>query len=278
MGGGDESLALANLSIPVGWLVAAALGGAFVLFLRSKKLPASLALLALGVSVGMVWGSFLQLPSLRFGLSFPAVAAPSLSDLQAALVLLVIPQIPLTLGNAVFATTDTAKAYFGPKAKRVTPKALLTTMGVTNLGAGLLGGMPICHGSGGLTAHFRLGARTGGAGLIIGVCLLAMALFLDGNVLPVLSLIPYPVLAVLVVFVAVQHCLLLRDLGSKREIVVATVIGIVGLATANLAIGVASGMCVQLMLTALSRSPSLWSHPLRVAKGGLKRSSGNIGT
>lgn len=259
--GGDGGFGiLAHLSIPVGWLVALPLGGIFLFFLRDKKIPASLALMALGIPIGMFWGSFLGLPDLRLGISLPVVSLPNLTDLSTAVVLLVIPQIPLTLGNAVFATADTAKTYFGSQAKRVTPKALLTTMGVANLGAGLLGGMPVCHGSGGLTAHFRLGARTGGAALLIGIPLLGMALFLDGNVLPVLSLIPYPVLGVLLVFVGVQHSLLVRDLKHVKEILIALAVAIPGLLTTNLAIGLASGICLYLMLTALSRSHAIWSH------------------
>lgn len=242
VGGGDESVAIANLSIPSSWLLALALGGVFVLFLRSKRVPASVVLLGLGGLAGILWGSTIALPSLRFGLSLPSVTAPGLGDIYAALILLVIPQIPLTLGNSVFATLDTARAYFGPRAVRVTPRALLTTMGVANLGAGLLGGMPVCHGSGGLTAHFRLGARTGGAALLLGATFLALALLLDGNVLPILSLVPYPALGVLVVFVGVQHSLLVRDLRGKEEISIATVLAVVGLITSNLAIGFASGL------------------------------------
>ena len=260
IGGEDGLTTLTNLSIPTGLLIALALGVVFILFLRSKRLPATLVLLALGIPIGMFWGSFLGLPSLRLGLSLPAVAIPSLADLGAALVLLVIPQIPLTIGNAVFATADTAKAYFGPQAKRVTPKALLTTMGVVNMGAGLLGGMPICHGSGGLTAHFRLGARTGGAALLIGVPLLAMAIFLDGSVVPLFALVPYAVLGVLVLFVGVQHSLLVRDLIGKREILVALAVAIPGLAVSNLAIGLASGISLHFILTSLSRSHAIRSH------------------
>ncbi len=257
---------LVNLSIPVGWLIALVLGTIFILCLRSKRFPASVALLALGIPISILWGSSLGLPSLRFGLSLPAVAIPSLADLSAALVLLVIPQIPLTMGNAVFATVDTAKAYFGPQAKRVTPKALLTTMGLVNMGAGLLGGMPICHGSGGLTAHFRLGARTGGAALLIGVPILAMAIFLDGNVVPIFSLIPYAVLGVLVIFVGVQHSFLIRDLRGIREILVAMAVAIPGLLTANLAIGLASGICLHLILKTLSRIHVIWPHYLSIAR------------
>lgn len=257
---------LVNLSIPAGWLIALVLGAVFILFLRSKRFPASLALLALGIPISILWGSSLGLPGLRFGLSLPTVAIPSLADLSAALVLLVIPQIPLTMGNAVFAMADTAKAYFGSQAKRVTPKALLTTMGLVNMGAGLLGGMPICHGSGGLTAHFRLGARTGGAALLIGVPILAMAIFLDGNIVPIFSLIPYAVLGVLVVFVGVQHSFLIRDLRGIREILVAIAVAIPGLLTANLAIGLASGMSLHLILKTLSRIQVIWPHYLSIAR------------
>ena len=266
IGGDSGILATANLPIPAGWLLTLALGGVFILFLRSKKLPASLVLLALGILAGTFWGSFLGLPSLRFGLSLPTIAIPRLTDLSAALVLLVIPQIPLTLGNAVFAMADTAKAYFGPRAKRVTPKTLLTSMGMANLGAGLLGGLGVCHGSGGLTAHFRLGARTGGAGIMIGIPFLALALLLNGNVLPILSLIPYPVMGVLIIFVGVQHSLLIRDLKGKEEILIALIVSIVGLVTANLAIGLASGIGLHLILKALSRRHVVWLPPWKITK------------
>lgn len=251
--GDHGSFILINLPISIEWLIALALGTVFILFLRSKRVPASIALFALGIPIGILWGSFSELSSLQFGLSLPVLAVPSLADLSTALILLVIPQIPLTLGNAVFAMADTAKAYFGPEAKRVTPKALLTTMGVVNMGAGILGGMPICHGSGGMTAHFRLGARTGGASLLIGIPLVAIALFVDGNITPIFALVPYAVMGVLVIFVGVQHSLLIRDLRGTREFIVALAVAIAGLLTANLAIGLTSGMSLFLIIKILSR-------------------------
>ncbi|MEW6034777.1 MAG: putative sulfate/molybdate transporter [Chloroflexota bacterium] len=251
-GGENALVAVADLSIPLGWLLAAALGLVFLLLLRSKRVPASLVVLSLGVASG---GVFLGLPpglrELSLGLSLPAVAVPSLSDLSTALILLVIPQIPLTLGNAVFATADTARTYYGPKAERVKPRALLTTMGIANLAAGLLGGMPVCHGSGGVTAHYRLGAKTGGSGIMLGVLFLALALFVNGDVLPLLSLIPHSALGVLMMFVGVQHGLLVRDLHDAREILVTIMVAAVALVTSNLAIGFASGIGLWLMLSAL---------------------------
>jgi SulP family sulfate permease len=244
VGGLGTSFGLEETAVPLGWLLAIASGILFIVFLRKRWLPASLAVLAFGFGVGVLLGPIESLAHLRLGLAFPLFSLPSSSDFSTALLILVIPQIPLTLGNAVFATADTARSYFGAKAQRVTHKSLLTTMGVTNLAAGVLGGVPICHGSGGVTAHFKLGARTGGANLMIGSLLLALALFVGGNVLPLLSVIPYPVLGVMLMFVGLQHAILVRDLRGWLNIAVAIMIAGVTLATSNLALGMALGIAL----------------------------------
>lgn len=240
--GPETSIRLAEATIPLGWLLAIASGIVFLVFLRKQWLPASLVILTFGLAAGAFWGPIEGLRELRLGISFPTLGLPSLSDFNTALVILVISQVPLTLGNAVFAAADTAKSYFGADARRVTHRGLLTTTGVANVAAGVLGGVPICHGSGGITAHFKLGARTGGANLMIGSVFLALALFADGNVLPLLSLIPYPVLGVMVAFVGLQHALLVRDLQRWFHIAVAILIAVVGLVTSNLALGFGLGI------------------------------------
>ncbi len=259
-GGDDALVSIANVSVPVGWLMAIAASVVFFLFLRRRWVPASLVLLGMGAIAGLFWGSVPGLTTLRMGLSFPAFSVPGIPDLSAAMVLLVIPQIPLTLGNAVFASADAARTYYGPKARGVTHRNLLTTMGIGNALAGILGGAPVCHGSGGFTAHHRLGARTGAAPLMIGGMLIALAIFVDGNVLPILAMIPYAVLGVLVVFVGVQHGLLVRDLSSRPEIAVAVLVAVVALATANMAVGFGSGMVLfggfRLLWKTRGRSPA----------------------
>lgn len=97
-------------------------------------------------------------------------------------------------------------------------------MGVSNVLAGFLGGMPICHGSGGLTAHHRFGAQTAGADLIIGSFCLVGALFLTKPVLVLVSLLSLPVLGALLFYVGVQHALLVRDLQRAEDISVALLI------------------------------------------------------
>lgn len=135
-------------------------GGSAVLLLAGllwRRLPAALLVLGFGLGAAVVLGVPSMTGTLHWGFRPPALVWPTLSDFASAALLLVVPQLPLTLGNAVVATADTAQRYFGPQAERVQPKALLTTMGLSNLLAGLLGGMPVCHGSGGLTAHVRFG-------------------------------------------------------------------------------------------------------------------------
>lgn len=259
IGGSDALIDIAHISVPVSLLLAIGCGLVLLFFLKKRLLPPSLVILCLGVAVGLVWGSFHRLNGIHLGLSLPPLGLPSISDLSTALIVLVIPQIPLTLANAVFATASTAKTYFGAEAHRVTPRALLTTMGLSNLVAGFTGGVPVCHGSGGLTAHYRLGARTGGAPLMLGALFIGLAVAVDGDILPILSVIPYSVLGVLTIFVGVQHSLLVRDMRNAQDILVVTVIATIALITTNLAIGFASGIALHLVLKAGRR---YYAHPV----------------
>jgi SulP family sulfate permease len=193
------------------------------------------------LTIGKVWP---DLGEAELGLNLPQPVLPLASDLPTALFLLVIPQLPLTLGNAVFATANTAHTYFGDQARRVTPRALLATMGLSQALAAAIGGIPICHGSGGLTAHYKLGARTGAAPLMIGIACLFVGLFVDGNVLPILALIPYPVLGILLAFAGLQHGLLVRDLRRWDEILTAGSVAAASWITHNLAIGFGTGIVV----------------------------------
>lgn len=120
--------------------------------------------------------------SLLWGLwqSMPASAVPAVAGEVRpwVLAMLVLPQIALTLTNSVLGTERTARAYFGDAAKRVTPRRLLASIGLGNLAVAAVGGLPFCHGSGGVTAHVRGGSRSGWSNAIIGSTLIALALLL----------------------------------------------------------------------------------------------------
>jgi len=95
-----------------------------------------------------------------------AFALPNASFLLPGFLLLMIPQLPLTLGNAVFAASDTSRSLWGARAERVSPSRLGLSIGLGNMAIGLLGGFPMCHGAGGMAAHARFGGRTGGTTII----------------------------------------------------------------------------------------------------------------
>lgn len=91
---------------------------------------------------------------------------------------LVLPQIPLTLANSVLGTTQVAQQYWGKKARFVHPTSLLRSIGLGNLFFSSFGGIPFCHGAGGMTAHYQAGARTSRSNTFMGLFLIALGLAL----------------------------------------------------------------------------------------------------
>lgn len=204
-----------------------------------RRVPIALALVGVAVAVIAVRAG----DGLEFGPS--ALSLPSLDGAAfwAALTVLVLPQLPLSFANSCLATADAAKTYFGEAARAVRPGRLGATLGSANLLSGAIGGMPVCHGAGGLTAHYSFGARTGGAPLVIGAALLAAALGLGAGLATLLAAFPLPILAGLLAGAGVLHVALLHDLARGRETLLAVGIGVLGFET-NIAIGLAAGLAI----------------------------------
>jgi SulP family sulfate permease len=235
-----QSIGPVAIGIPVG-----VVGVAVTLFLlNNRKLPASLAVIGLGLLVGIAIGTHqgfesfgIQVgltPLLPFGL-------PDRLDFAFVLFALVLPQAPMTVGNAVLANADLANTYFGPDAKRVTAKALCISMALANVLAFLFGGIPMCHGAGGLAAHYRFGARTAGSNLMIGGLMLLATLLFSNHLMALFHLIPFAVLGVLLLFAGGQLALTIIDLETRGELFVSVVMLGVTLAT-NLAYGFCAGL------------------------------------
>ena len=181
--------------------------------------------------------------SVTFGPS--AVHTPHLSRaaFAAAAVALVLPQVPLSFANSCLATADTARTYFGDAAHRVRPGRLAITIGVANLFAGGISGMPVCHGAGGMTAHRVFGARSGGAPVMLGSVVIALALALGATMTAALSGFPVPILAGLLTVAGLLHITLLKDLRSLAHWALAVAVGIVGFLS-NLAIALVGALVV----------------------------------
>src|SRR4029077_20892666 len=109
--------------------------------------------------------------------------------------LLALPQLPLTLGNAVIAIHEENNRLFPDRP--VTENRIATSTGAMNLVSAALGGVPMCHGAGGMAGHVAFGARTGGAPIILGGVLLWRAFFFSGWIQLVFELFARPVLGVI---------------------------------------------------------------------------------
>lgn len=236
--------------VPIGILIGVAGGIATLYFLENRRLPAGLLVVFGGLVLGLIWGTSEGLGELRIGLYLPSVLPfgfPSQADFSLALLVLVLPQVPMTLGNAVIANADLSRDYFGEDSRKVTYRALCISMSLANGLSFLIGGMPLCHGAGGLAAHYRFGARTAGSNLMIGLLFVILAISLGPHALAVVNLLPMSILGVLLIFAGGQLALTLLDVKNRKDLFVAvTILGIT--MASNLAVGFVVGIVLAYVL------------------------------
>ncbi len=245
MSGTTASLAGSNLNLIIGILVFVMV----LMLLDNKKLPAAIAALGVGILAGFFFGGFkgqnFSLGPTRMDLIFP-----SAKDFWVAFSMLILPQIPLTIGNSCVGTADTCATLFpgNPLLGKTKPGNFALTMGFINLPVGFLGAVPMCHGTGGLAAHYRFGARTGGAPLMIGALFLLTALLFGELGFSILAMIPNSVLGVLLIFAGLELCPLIRSLKTNEDYFVALLISGISLAVPNMGWAFGIGILVDLVI------------------------------
>ena len=242
--GRQSVFALSSGASVTGWEIA--LGAAILLlvFHKSTRYPAALVLLTVGIALGLLmqWG---KIPQFAWGPVPLQFLHPRADEFWRVLPLLVIPQFALTFGNSIVATENTAQILYGPQARRVTVRALSMSIALVNLASGMIQAAPMCHGSGGITAHYRFGARTPKSSYIIGGLCILLALF-GRAAIGVLHLIPIAVLGVFLIYVGIQHAAYLRDIVKRVPLLlIAVCVGAVSLLTTNLMWGFLTGFALQ---------------------------------
>lgn len=187
-------------------------------------------------------------------LHLPHAALPTGAELTQAATTTLLPQLPLTLANAVLATAAVAATLFPEDAHRITPKRLALSSGVLNLLLAPLGAMPMCHGAGGLVAQHRFGARTGIAPAVFGATCLALALLLGPRALDALAMIPAAPLGALLAVAGVE-LVLTRRLFDGRPRCLAVIVATAATAlVADAAYAVLAGIALELGWTAVRRA------------------------
>lgn len=172
------------------------------ILLSHERIPAMLILLGVGGLMALTAEPALldEFGQMSFRLRLPPCALTQLGqhDLITGVLVLGLPQVALTLGNAIIATVEENNKLF--PAHPLTVKAVAIDHGIMNLVATSMGGVPMCHGAGGMAAHIRFGARTGGALVMLGVLVLFVGLFCADSIAILFKLFPRALLGVILMF------------------------------------------------------------------------------
>ena len=188
------------------------------LLLTNPKIPAMFVLLIIGVVSAVIMNPQLmpELAKIHIGFKLPVFSLPMITwnDIVVGTLLFTLPQIPLTLGNAVIAIVAENNELFPDR--QVTEKKIAISQGIMNLVSPLFGGIPMCHGAGGMAGHVRFGARTGGALVILGSLLVFIALFFSDSVAIIFKIFPNAILGVILFFAGSELAIVVKDIGDKK--------------------------------------------------------------
>jgi hypothetical protein len=198
-------------------VAAIAMVGTFFLLSR-ERIPTMLILLAFGVSTALImnpdlWQEITRI-SIRFRLPDMHIGEISWQDLIAGALILGLPQAPLTLGNAIIGTAEENNELFPDRPAKV--KTIAIDHGFMNIVSAAIGGIPLCHGAGGMAGHVRFGARTGGALVILGIIILILGLFFSDSVATIFKFFPPSILGVILFFTGLELASITRDIGNNR--------------------------------------------------------------
>jgi SulP family sulfate permease len=178
-----------------------------LVLMRYRRSPVALVAVVVGIGIGQVLGIAPPFPHLDFGLHLPHLTVPGWQDIVHGTTYAVLPQIPLTLTNAIIVTAAVSRQFFPKELHPVNERNLAVTTGLGNLLAAPFGGYLMCHGAGGIAGHVRFGSRSATAPVLIGVVFMALGVGLGESGYAVLRTIPDAVLGGLLLFSGIELAL-----------------------------------------------------------------------
>ncbi|MCU0609684.1 MAG: putative sulfate/molybdate transporter [Chitinispirillaceae bacterium] len=227
-------------------------GAAFVVavaLFSSRKVPAALVVALLGaaytIGVTMHWQTGMIAPVV----SLPRLHLPGLAEIAAGFVLLALPQLPLSIGNSLLATRQLSTDLF-PETP-VAINSLGKTYAAMNIVNAFFGGIPTCHGSGGMAGHYAFGARTGGSVIMYGSLFVFSGLFFSSFFSSFIQAFPLPILGIVLLFEASMLVLCVRDVASVKSEFMITIL--VGLAACSLPYGFGIALVLGTVLSWLQK-------------------------
>lgn len=209
---------IAAFAGPDGWLLIAVSVALLSLGLV-MRLPVALLLCAVG---GVVAASDMAVPGPA---SVVGVTASTVLSAWPQALGMLSAQLPITVLNSVVAVVVLSRQLFPDHAQVVTARSVGVTVGGLNLLAPFLGGMPVCHGSGGLAAQYAFGARTRWSIVCLGLLKLAAPVLFGATLVAWAAAFPRSLLGVMVLVAGAELCRHgLRELRSHHDAAVASLI------------------------------------------------------
>ncbi len=217
-----------------------------MLLFFSRRVPAALVIFVVGGLLAL-WTDPEVAGSLEIGITLPRWSPPAWNDFLSAFPKAALPQIPLTTLNSVIAVCALSADLFPDR--RASPRGVATSVGIMNLVACWFGGMPMCHGAGGLAGQYRFGARTNGSILFLGVAKMALAVLFGSSLMAMCQAFPTSLLGVLLAFAGMELALVCRDQARRTDAFSMLATAATCMALDNIALGFAIGLAMAWCLT-----------------------------
>jgi MFS superfamily sulfate permease-like transporter len=192
------------------------------------------------------------------GFSLPPLTSFRPREVWDGLVLAGFAQIPLTATNAVIATASLIRKYWPDRP--VSEQQLSLNQGVMNVILPFFGGMPLCHGAGGLAGQYYFGARTGGTNIIEGLIEISLGLFLATTIAGLFTAFPTAIIGAMMLLVGIELTKFAKEIRIGRDMVPLAVTLIAALA-GNMALGFLAGMGTHYLIGFVSRKRMVQSLP-----------------
>jgi MFS superfamily sulfate permease-like transporter len=205
----------------------------------SRRVPAALVLFGAGLLLALCTHPGLA-GSLGLSVALPAWRPPAWEDFVTAFPRAALPQIPLTTLNSVIAVCALSADLFPDR--RAEPRKVAISVGMMNLVVCWFGGMPMCHGAGGLAGQYRFGARTNGSILFLGAMKMLLAVLFGASLMALCRAFPASILGVLLAFAGMELALAYRDQTSRTDAFSMLLTAATCVALSNIAVGFLLGL------------------------------------
>lgn len=223
--------------LATGWVLGIAATILAIILRQNRHAPAAIVLMALGIGIVLVKGEFHQVSAPGF--SLPPLTGFRPGELWQTLLLAGFAQIPLTVTNATIATSSLIRTYWPNR--NVSERRLSLNQGIMNMIVPFFGGMPMCHGAGGLAGQYYFGARTGGTNIIEGLFEIILGLFLASSVAGIFTVFPKAIIGAMMLLVGFELTRFVKNIRTAEDLFPMAVTVAVSLAT-NMAYGFIAGI------------------------------------